>query len=112
MILAGNASALFHLKPAIGDVPIVFASVPDPVEHGFVASVSRPGGNITGFASYEQTIGVKWLELLKQIAPKVTRVAYNYDASNPATVGYLRAIEGAASSMNVTISAGGAGKIL
>ena len=105
VVLAGNASALTRVKQAIRDVPIVFANVPDPVENGFVTSVSRPDGNITGFANYEQTIGAKWLELLKQLAPSLTRVAYNYDAANPATAGYLRAIEAVAPSMGVVVSA-------
>jgi putative tryptophan/tyrosine transport system substrate-binding protein len=67
--------------------------------------VTRPGGNITGFANYEVSIGAKWLELLKQIAPHGTRVAYHYDPANPAAVGYLHAIEATAPSMNVDVSA-------
>ena len=105
VILAGYASSLTRLQDAIRSVPIVFANVPDPVGNGFVASVARPGGNITGFANYEQDIGAKWLELLKQIAPHVTRVAYIYDPANPATAGYLRAIEGVASAVGVAVSA-------
>jgi putative ABC transport system substrate-binding protein len=104
VILAGYASALARLRETIRNVPIIFANVPDPVGNGFVASVAHPGGNITGFANYEQDIGAKWLELLKQIAPNVTRVAYIYDPANPATAGYLRAIEGVASSMGVAVS--------
>src|SRR5262249_8968999 len=64
-------------------VPIVFAQVADPVGGGFVASLARPGGNITGFSQYEYGIGAKWVELLKQIAPQVTRVAVVYDSANP-----------------------------
>jgi len=105
VIFAGNASALIQIKNSVRNVPIVFANVPAPVANGFAASVARPGGNITGFANYEQTIGAKWLELLKQLAPQVTRLAYNYDPANPATSGYLRSIEPVASSMGVVVSA-------
>jgi putative ABC transport system substrate-binding protein len=66
--------------------------------------VARPGGNITGFATYEQTISVKWLELLKEIAPRVTRVAFIYDPTNPMSPGYLREIEGAAPSLGMQVS--------
>ena len=66
-------------------IPIVFVIVSDPVGSGFVASFSRPGGNVTGFASAEGTLGRKWMELLKEIAPRVTRVAVPF---NPATTPY------------------------
>ena len=56
-------------------IPIVFAQVADPVNVGFVTSMARPGGNITGFSLYEAAIGGKWLEILKEIAPRVSRVA-------------------------------------
>ena len=79
----------------------MFAQVADPPGQGFVASLARPGGNITGFATTEPTIGVKWLELLKEIAPSVTRVAVLHDPANPNWVGYLRAIEAAAPSFAV-----------
>ena len=62
---------------------MVFAQVPDPVGLGMVESLSRPGGNITGFALFEYAIGLKWLELLKQIAPHVSRVAILYDPEQP-----------------------------
>jgi putative tryptophan/tyrosine transport system substrate-binding protein len=71
--------------------------------YGFVASVARPGGNITSFATYEQSISVKWLELLKEIAPRVTRVAFMYDPANPISPGYLREIEAAAPSLGMKI---------
>ena len=104
LILATSASTLIRLKEATQTIPIVFANVPDPVVNGFVSSLARPGGNITGFANYEQAVGAKWLELLKQIAPSIARVAFIYDPSNPATVGYLRTAEGAASSFKVSVT--------
>ena len=82
----------------------MFAFVPDPVALGFVSSVARPGGNITGFANYEPVVAVKWLELLKQIAPAITRVIFIYDPVNPVVPAYMRQLETAASSFAVTIS--------
>src|SRR5262249_39515213 len=78
VILAGAASASRPMQQATRTIPIVFANVPDPVANGFVTNLARPGGNITGFANYEPTIAIKWLELLKQIAPDVARVAFIY----------------------------------
>src|SRR5436190_11015887 len=104
VILVAAASSLVRLKEVAHTTPIVFANVPDPVINGFVASLSRPGGNITGFANYEQAVGAKWIELLKQIAPRVTRAAFIYDPSNPATIGYLRAAETAASSFAISVT--------
>jgi putative ABC transport system substrate-binding protein len=104
VIFAVAASSLIRLKEVTRTIPIVFANVPDPVSNGFVASLPRPGGNITGFANYEQTVGAKWIELLKQIAPRVSRAAFVYDPSNPATAGYLRAAEAAAPSFDISVS--------
>src|SRR5262249_9551083 len=66
--------ALATLKPIAGTVPVVFVGVGDPVGGGFVASLARPGGNITGFASHEPSMGGKWLEVLKETASHITRV--------------------------------------
>jgi len=65
----------------------VFAQVADPVAQGLVASNSQPGGNITGFATYEYAVGLKWVELLKQIAPQITQIAVLYDPEQPAAAG-------------------------
>jgi putative ABC transport system substrate-binding protein len=105
VILAGGTSALAPLKQATQTIPIVFTQVSDPVQGGFVESVARPSGNITGFALYEYTIAVKWLELLKQIAPAVTRVAVVYDPTNRSNVGQLAETETAAPSFGVQPSA-------
>ena len=75
VILGPSSAALAPLLEATRTVPIVFAGVADPVAAGYVESLARPGGNATGFTVYEYSIGGKWLELLKQIAPHVTRVA-------------------------------------
>ena len=72
---------------ATRDIPIVFVHVPDPVGAGFVDSLARPGGNATGFLLYEYATSAKWLELLKQIAPAVTRVAVIRDPAISAGIG-------------------------
>ena len=74
VILAGGTLSVAALKHVTRTVAIVFAGVGDPVGAGFVESLARPGGNITGFMVYEYGLGAKWLELLKQLAPNVTRV--------------------------------------
>jgi putative ABC transport system substrate-binding protein len=93
VIFAGATTALTPLRRATNTIPIVFAQVSDPVGAGFVESLARPGGNITGFTQYEYAVGVKWLELLKEIAPHVARVAVIYDPANPSAAGFLRPIE-------------------
>ena len=83
-------------------IPIVFVSVSDPIGSGFVTSLERPGGNVTGFGLYEPGMGGKWLELLKQIAPGVTRVALLFNPATSAPVKlYMSSIEAAASSFAI-----------
>jgi putative ABC transport system substrate-binding protein len=89
VIVAAATPALELLKQATQTIPIVFAQVSDPVGGGFVPSLARPGGNITGFALYEYAIVAKWLELLKQLAPSVNRVAALYDPNDPTNRGQL-----------------------
>jgi putative tryptophan/tyrosine transport system substrate-binding protein len=104
VLLAGATISLVALQQAAGDIPIVFAQVTDPVGAGFVTSLARPGGNITGFTQHEFAIGVKWLELLKELAPRVKRVAIMHHADNPASAGYLAAITPAASTFGVELT--------
>ena len=73
--MAAGSATVGALQQATRTVPIVFATVGDPVGGGFVESLARPGGNITGFAIFEYAIGAKWLELLREISPSTTRVA-------------------------------------
>jgi putative ABC transport system substrate-binding protein len=80
-------------RDATRTIPIVFGSIVDPVGSGIVESLSQPGGNITGFTNYEYSIGPKWLELLKDIAPAVKRVGILRDPTNVAEIGMLGAIE-------------------
>ena len=89
VIVAGGGFAVEQIKLATQTIPVVFAAASDPVGSGFVASVARPGGNVTGFALYEYSIVVKWLELLKQLAPSVDRVAVLYDPNDPTNRGQL-----------------------
>jgi putative ABC transport system substrate-binding protein len=105
VLLAVATTALVELQQATRTIPIVFAQVTDPVAAGFVQSLARPGGNITGLTQHEFDIGGKWLELLKQIAPHVTRVAVLYTPDNPATTGYLSTMEPVAPSFSLQLSA-------
>src|SRR5262249_936572 len=102
--LASGSQDAHALQQASRTIPIVFAQVPDPIGAGFVDSLARPGGNATGFTTFEYGIGAKWLELLKQIAPSVKRVAVLRDPANPAGSGQWGAIQSAASSAGVELS--------
>jgi putative ABC transport system substrate-binding protein len=105
VLLATPAQAAMSLQKLTGDIPIVFANVPDPIGVGLVKSLARPGGNITGFTSFEVNISGKWLELLKDIAPGVTRIAAIYSPQNPVWQDRLRLIESVAQSAGVKVTA-------
>jgi putative ABC transport system substrate-binding protein len=95
VILASSSGALAPLLEATRTVPIVFAGIADPVAAGYVESLARPGGNATGFTVYEYSIGGKWLELLKQVAPQVTRAAVLREsgiAAGPDLFGAIQAL--------------------
>ena len=98
----GQVALLLH--KATRTIPIIFANVPDPVGIGLVASLPRPGGNVTGFTSTEAEVAGKWLEVLKEAAPSVTQVAVIYSPPNPAWQGRLRAIEAVAPALNVKVT--------
>ena len=104
VILATGASTVGPLLQATRTVPIVFPVVADPVGAGFVDSLARPGGNATGFMSFEYGLSGKWLELLKEIAPGVTRVAVLRDPAIPAGIGQFGAIQAVAPSLGVEVS--------
>jgi len=105
VILATGSVSVGPLLQASSAVPIVFVIVPDPVGAGYVNSLARPGGNATGFSLFEYGIGGKWLELLKQIAPGVTRVAVIRDPAISGGLGVFGAIQSAAPSFGVEASA-------
>ncbi|HSP49981.1 MAG TPA: ABC transporter substrate-binding protein [Pseudolabrys sp.] len=107
VIFAGSNVSVAALPLAANITPIVFTQVSDPVGSGFVASLARPGGNITGFQSYEPAIGGKWLEVLREIAPGVSRVAVVHNPNVTANVAFLHAAETAATSLGVTLTAAG-----
>jgi putative ABC transport system substrate-binding protein len=88
-------------------VPIVFAQVADPVSTGFVTNLARPGGNITGFSLYEPAIGGKWLEVLKEMAPRVTRAGFMFLPEVASYVAILHAVEAAAVPLAIKVSAAG-----
>jgi putative ABC transport system substrate-binding protein len=103
VILAHGSSTVGPLLQASRTVPIVFVVVADPVGAGLVDSLAQPGGNATGFMSFEYSLSGKWLELLKQIAPGVTRVAVLRDPANPSGIGQFSVIQGAAQSLGVEV---------
>jgi putative ABC transport system substrate-binding protein len=103
LILASGTS-VGPLLRLIHDVPIVFVGVVDPVGSGYVASLARPGGNVTGFLLFEYSLAGKWLELLKQVAPNVTRAAVLRDAAAATGIGQFAVIQAVAPSLGVDVS--------
>ena len=104
VILASGSVSTGALFEATTTVPIVFAHVPDPVGAGFVASLTRPGGNITGFSPFEYAMSGKWLELLKEITPRVVWVGVLRDRAIVAGTGQFGAMQTAAASFGVELS--------
>ena len=104
VILAHAATTVGPLLQATRTVPVVFPAVVDPVGAGYVESLARPGGNATGFMNFEYSISGKWLELLKQIAPGLTRVAVLRNAATPSGPGQFAAIQAVASSLRVEVN--------
>jgi ABC-type uncharacterized transport system substrate-binding protein len=104
VILSAGSPSVAALQQATRTVPIVFVTVVDPVSSGFVDTLARPGGNITGFALYEYSISGKWLQLLKEIAPRVTRAAVIRDPALTAGGGQLGVIQAVAPSVGVEVT--------
>jgi putative ABC transport system substrate-binding protein len=104
VIMTSGGATMRPLLQAIRTVPIVFTIVPDPVGSGFVKSLSRPGGNATGFMMFEYSLCGKWPELLKEIAPGVTRAAVLWDPAIPAGIGQFAVIQSVAPSIGVDVS--------
>jgi putative tryptophan/tyrosine transport system substrate-binding protein len=104
VIFASGTAAVEPLRRATHTVPIVFVLVPDPVGAGFVASLARPGGNVTGFTQFDYAIAAKWLALLKEIAPNTTRAAVLRDPAITAGIGQWATIQSVSSSLGIEVS--------
>jgi putative ABC transport system substrate-binding protein len=114
VILVSGSGALPPLRRATRTVPIVFVLIVDPVGSGYVNSLARPGGNVTGFTPWDYSIGAKWLELLKEIAPSVTQAAVIRDPAITAGIGMWGAIQSVSPSVAIEVSpinVGDAGEI-
>jgi putative ABC transport system substrate-binding protein len=104
VVLAHGASTVGPLLQATSSVPIVFPTVVDPVGAGFIDGLARPGGNVTGFMAFEYSIGGKWQELLKQIAPAVMRVAVLRDSATPTGLSQFGVIQAVALSLRIQVN--------
>jgi putative tryptophan/tyrosine transport system substrate-binding protein len=104
LIVAVTSGTVAALRQAMPTVPIVFATIYEPVAQGFVQSLAHPGGNATGFTMPPATIGGKWLELLAEMAPALTRVAYMCNPSNPGPLQPYASVEAAAHNHAVTVT--------
>jgi putative ABC transport system substrate-binding protein len=104
VILASTRQVMVAVQYASRSVPIVFAAVTDPVAGGFVASLARPARNATGFTSAEYSMSAKWLELLKDVAPRIARAAVLYDASNPGGLPQFAAVQSMAAALGVELT--------
>ena len=105
VVMAGGTMSVAALQRVSPTLPIVFAAVSDPVGAGIIDNLARPGGNVTGFMNFEYSTSGKWLELLKQIAPRVTRAAVLRNPANPAGIGQFSAIQAVAPTLGVEVSA-------
>jgi putative ABC transport system substrate-binding protein len=103
LLIAAGTPAANSLRRTTHSIPVVMVQVADPVELGLVTSLSRPGGNFTGFSNYELSIGGKWLEALGQAAPQIARVGVLVEPENPSWSVYLRSVQLAAHSFNVEL---------
>jgi putative tryptophan/tyrosine transport system substrate-binding protein len=104
VIFAGATPALVALSRETNTLPIVFVQVSDPVKLGYVPNLPHPGGNITGFANFEHSIGGKWLQLLQDTAPGTNPVAIMFESETPSTAPYLDAIKTAAPSFGLQLT--------
>ena len=104
LIMPATTQMLAAVKEGPGSVPVVFVNISDPVGTGFVESLARPGGNVTGFTNFEYTTGEKWLQTLKELAPDIKRTAIITNPKNPNTSLYLRAIEPTAAALGLQLT--------
>ena len=104
VIVSVGSVTIAPLLQATRTIPIVLINVADPVGAGFVQSLARPGGNATGFTNFEYSMSGKWVELLKQLAPRVTRAAVLRDPTSAAGIGQFAAIQSVAQSLGVELT--------
>ena len=104
VIVASATAAATAVRQQTLSIPIVFVQIPDPVATGYVTNLARPDGNITGFTNFEFSIGGRWLQVLKECSPGVSRIAVVFDPANPSWAAYLRTIEAAAPSFSVQLT--------
>jgi putative ABC transport system substrate-binding protein len=104
-IFAQGTPATTALRQAAPTTPVVFVNVTDPVSSGLVSSLAHPGGNITGFTNYEFSMGGKWLEILKEVAPGIIRVAVVFNPDNPVMTEQVRSIEVAGPTLGIQVAA-------
>jgi len=105
VILAASTTNLTVVRQATSTVPVVFVQVSDPVAQGIVPTLARPGGNITGFTSFEYSMGGKWLDLLKQMSPSLARVAIMFNPQHPQSAFWSSSLEAAGPSLGVAVMA-------
>jgi putative ABC transport system substrate-binding protein len=103
VIVVNSSTGLRAIESAVRAVPIVFVGVSEPVAQGFAASLAHPGGNMTGFSNLEPTLGAKWLDLLKAVAPQARRVAFIYNPGNPGAKVHLQTAQSAAQGFSVEV---------
>ena len=103
VIMANSSAAVSHILDATRAIPVVFTTVTDPVGAGYVESLAHPGGNITGFTNFEYAIAGKWMELLKEIAPRISRVAVMRESAVAAGPGQFAAIQAAAAPLGIDL---------
>jgi putative ABC transport system substrate-binding protein len=104
VMFVSSPPTLRVLREQTHTIPIVFVGVADPAGASFVESLARPGGNLTGFTNFEFSIAGKWLELLKEFVPHISRAAVLQNPTNPTAAGYLRVVDAAARSMAVQVT--------
>jgi putative ABC transport system substrate-binding protein len=104
IVVAGSSPALAELQRLTSTTPIVFIQVGDPVAAGFVSSLAQPGGNVTGFQGFEPAMGGKWLGVLKEAVPNLSRAAVLFGSDSGPNVAYLRTAEAIAPSLGVAVT--------
>ncbi|WP_460452383.1 ABC transporter substrate-binding protein [Alsobacter sp. SYSU BS001988] len=107
IILTHSTHLVAQITKATSDIPVIFAQGTDPVALGIVQSLAHPGGNATGFTTYEQSMGAKWFGLLTEMVPRLKRVLILKNPNNPSTTGYLHALEPVARSSGIGIEVAG-----